>query len=129
MSNLAKKIILFLLIINALFIILRVPQMLLYPTDELYYELGKTNSSYSNMKVKILMKLGADPSEQVFPTGTYNRDDYGYGLIRAIETSRIEIIPILIADYSDAQKKRAIEFASKDKNVKRAVINLLNKDK
>lgn len=101
--------------------------MLLYPTDELYYELGKANSSYSNMKVKILMKLGADPAEQVFPMETYHEDEYGYGLIRAIENSRIEIIPILIADYSEAQKKRAIDVASKDQKVKQLVINLMDK--
>ncbi|AUD79931.1 hypothetical protein CW740_11985 [Kangiella profundi] len=127
MSKLAKKIILLLLIINALFIILRIPQVLLYPTDELYYELAKANSSYSNMKVKILMKLGADPAEQIFPAEIYNESEYGFGLLRAIENSRIEIIPILIADYSEAQKKRAIDVASKDQKVKQLVINLMNK--
>lgn len=127
MSNLAKKIILFLLIINALFIILRAPQILLYPTNELYYELGKTNSWYSDIKVKVLMKLGADPAEQVFPTEIYSESEYGFGLLRAIENSRIEIIPILIADYSEGQKKRAIDVASKDQKVKQLVINLMNK--
>ncbi|MCO7226587.1 hypothetical protein [Pleionea sp. CnH1-48] len=98
-------------------------QLLEEPNKALSYELGRKESYISNKRVEFLIWRGADPTyvdKDLDPTG----DPRSFTLMMAIRNGRVEILPLLKADYSEEQKAIALESTKDDKILQDVLVRL-----
>ena len=77
------------------------------PSEALYYELSKKESFISDKKVEYFISRGADPRYSDRNLNNTDERYYSFTLTRAIGNNRINIIPLLKADYTKEQKEMA----------------------
>lgn len=105
---------------------LRVPQMIMNPSEMLRKELNSKETYYSTKRVEFLMWLGADPAAHTLTGGMDQYNPYNFILINAIRNKRVKVIPLLAADYTEEQKRIALTLAEDNQEIKEALIDLFN---
>ncbi len=122
-----KKRIIFLILLVVVIVLgtfFQLPKMIYRPSEMLGVELNKPSSSYSDTRVKLLIWLGGDASSPLLLTKNDENNPYNFILINAVLNKRIDVIPLLKADYSEQQEALAYEQAKEDESIVRALDEL-----